>query len=247
MTDDSQNGDKVVIDVLDSNYPLLKRFRESCPGTFKHCQNVVSLLEGIGLTLGLDTNGMKIMGQYHDIGKMFNPKFFTENQVEDENPHDKLDPKMSYQIITRHVSDTCLILLNDDNFPREIIQRMCQHHGTSVVRYFFTKSGGDVEDLFRYKCERPTCVESACLMICDQIEARSRSEIQSKGEQAEPVSIIEETFNELTNDGQLDEVFMKIGHLRKIKEALAKELEGIFHKRIDYKKSADEAESKKEV
>lgn len=233
----TQNGiEKPLIDVLDSNYPLLKKFREICPGTFKHSQNVVGLAEGISVSLGLDTTFMKIAAQYHDIGKMLNPKYFTENQL-DENPHDKLEPFISYQIITRHVSDTALILLNDDNFSRDIIKIICQHHGTSVVRYFFDKSGGDVEDIFRYKCSRPTCVESAILMICDQIEARTRADLQAGRTSSTPSEVIEETINELLSDGQLDDVVMRLGDLQRIKDALAKELESTFHKRVDYKKA----------
>lgn len=232
-----QNGGDKCIDVLDSNYPLLKKFREVCPGTFKHCQNVVGLLEGVSIALNLDINFMKIAGQYHDIGKMLNPKYFTENQIDDENPHDKIDPFLSYQVITRHVSDTALILLDDENFPRDLIRIICQHHGTSIVRYFFDKSGGDVEDIFRYKCGKPTCVEAAILMICDQIEARSRSEIQAGKGKIDPTNIIEDTINILLSDGQLDDVVMRLGDLQKIKDALAKELEGIFQKRVDYKKA----------
>lgn len=233
----TQNGvEKPLTDVLDSNYPLLKKFREICPGTFKHSQNVVALVEGISVSLGLDTSFMKIAAQYHDIGKMLNPKYFTENQL-DENPHDKLEPFISYQIITRHVSDTALILLDDDNFSRDIIKIVCQHHGTSVVRYFFDKSGGDVEDIFRYKCSRPTCVEAAILMICDQIEARTRADFLAGRQNYTPTDVIEETINELLSDGQLDDVVMRLGDLQRIKDALAKELESTFHKRIDYKKA----------
>jgi len=242
-TEEGQNGEKNV-DVLDSNYPLLKKFRETCPGTFKHSQNLVSLIEGISIALDLDISFMKICGQYHDIGKMVNPKYFTENQIEDDNPHDKLDPLISYQLITRHVSDTALILLNDLNFSRELIRIVCQHHGNSVVKYFFDKSGGTVEDVFRYKCEKPTCVEAAILMICDQIEARTRSAIQVGREKTNPTKIIEDTINELLSDGQLDDVVMRLGDLQKIKDALAKELESIFHKRVDYSKAKEEKKEK---
>jgi len=239
--EETQNGAEKEknIDVLDSNYPLLKKFREICPGTFKHSQNLVGLLEGISIALNLDTTFMKIAGTYHDIGKMMNPKYFVENQLEDEDPHEKLDPLISYQIITRHVSDTALILLNDENFSRNLIQNICQHHGTSVVKFFFDKSGGDIEDIFRYKCQKPTCVEAAVLMICDQIEARSKSEIQSGKGKIDPTNIIEDTINLLLSDNQLDDVVMRLGDLQKIKEALAKELEGTFQKRVDYKKAKE--------
>jgi len=245
MADEIQsNGEKEQKDslnfLLDSSYPLLKKFRESCAGTFKHSQALSAMVEGVAISLGLDIPFMKVAAQYHDVGKMFNPKYFTENQLEDENPHEKLDPLISFQIISRHISDTALILLNDGNFPVEIINIATQHHGQSIMKYFFEKSGTDVEDHFRYKGEKPKCVESAVLMICDSIEARSRSEIQAGKGKMDPTFIIEDTINSLLSDGQLDDVVMRLGDLQKIKDALAKELEGTFQKRVDYKKATEE-------
>lgn len=218
--------------LLDSTYPLLQKFREVCSGTYKHSQSVASMIEGVALSLSLDVNKMKVAAQYHDIGKMFNPKFFTENQLEDENPHDKLSPLISYSMITRHVSDSVAILINDHNFPRDIIEIISQHHGQSILKYFFKKSGSDVDDIFRYKTAKPTCIESAILMICDHIEATSRSLMQAK--KFDPSTIIDSVINELIDDGQLDDVVMRLGDLKKIKEALARELEGTYQKRVDY-------------
>jgi hypothetical protein len=226
-------------DLLDPTYPILAKFKELCPGSYKHSQNLAAMIEGIAIDLKLDVTFMRVAATYHDVGKMFNPKYFTENQLEDENPHEKLDPKMSFQIISRHVSDTALILLADSNFPRDLVQIATQHHGSSVMKYFFDKSGSDIDDYFRYKSERPTCVESAILMICDCIEARSRSEVQSGT--FDPSEIIESTINDLLSDGQLDDVVMRLGDLQKIKDALARELEGSFQKRVDYRKAKEEA------
>lgn len=221
--------------LLDSTYPLLQKFRDLCPGTYKHSQALSSMIEGVSMSLGLDTTKMKIAAQYHDVGKMFCPKYFTENQLEDEDPHDKLTPTISFSVITRHVSDSTAILINDPNFPRDIIEIISQHHGQSVVKYFFKKSGTDVEDAFRYKTSKPKCVESAVLMICDCIEATSRSMVQAN--KFDPTEVIESTINGLIDDGQLDEVVMRLGDLKKIKEALAKELEGTYQKRVDYDKA----------
>jgi len=244
------NGDKEQKDslngLLDSSYPLLQKFREGCPGSFKHSQALSGMVEGISIALDLDTTFMKVAAQYHDVGKMMNPKYFTENQLEDEDPHEKLDPLISFQLISRHISDTCLILLNDGNFSVEIITIATQHHGTCVLKYFFDKSGTAVEDLFRYKGQRPKCVESAVLMICDSIEARSRAEIQSGKGKLDPTYIIEDTINSLLSDGQLDDVVMRLGDLQKIKDALATELEGTFQKRVDYNKAKEEKKSTEE-
>jgi len=243
MTDENQQQEEKeknsLSDLLESSYPLLQKFREVCPGTFKHSQDVSVMVEGISLAIGLDVTYMKVAALYHDIGKMYNPKYFTENQLEDENPHKNLDPFISCQIISRHVSDTALILLNDNRFPRDLIQLVTQHHGTSVMKYFLDKAGTDVDDHFRYKGKKPECVEAAVLMICDRIEAKSRSE---KGK-IDPNAIIEDILNSLLSDGQLEEVVMRLGDLQKIKDALAKELQGTFQKRVDYKKAKEEGEN----
>ena len=236
-TEENINGGSVeekegLQQLLDSAYPLLQKFRDTCPGTYKHSQALSSMIEGVAMVLGLDVTKMRVAAQYHDIGKMFSPKYFAENQIEDENPHDKLTPLMSYIIITRHVSDSVAILINDHNFPRDIVEIISQHHGTSVLKYFFKKSDSDVEDGFRYKMSKPTCVESAVLMVTDQIEAASRSLIQSGN--FDSTEVIETIINGAIDDGQLDEVYMKLGDLKRIKEALAKELEGSHQKRVSY-------------
>jgi putative nucleotidyltransferase with HDIG domain len=220
--------------LLDSSYPLLKEFRDACPGTYKHCQSVVSMIEGISFALELNVNEMKVMAQYHDIGKMLNPKYFTENQLDDENLHNDLNPYMSYQIITRHVSDTTMKLTEDNNFPKHLIKKMAQHHGTTVLQFFYheAKEKGDADETsFRYQTSKPSSLEAMLLMICDNIEARSRSYIQN-GKDFNPSGVIEDAIESLMSDGQLDA--MTLGDLRQIKEALGKELEGTYQKRVSY-------------
>lgn len=218
--------------LLDFKYPLLQEFREKCPGTFKHSQSLMSMIEGVSIELDLDVDLMKVCASYHDIGKIFNPKYFTENQLKDENLHKGLNTKMSYEIITRHVSDGVVILLNDPNFSREIIDIISRHHGTTILKYFFNKSKSKDDNEFRYKTARPISVESAVLMIVDGVEATSRSLAQSG--KLDSVDVINNTVNGLLDDGQMDELMIRLGDLKKIKHALAKELEGIYQKRIDY-------------
>ena len=220
--------------LLDPKYPLLQRYRDLCPGSFKHSQNLSSMVEGVALALEIDSNNLKLAALYHDIGKTFNPIYFSENQLDDESPHANITPKMSYEIITRHVSDSVLIMINDGNFPLKVINMVAQHHGQSVLKYFFIKSNSDNDDLYRYRSAKPTCVESAILMICDSIEATSKSKIKSND--FNPSSIINNTINGLIEDGQCDEVYMKLGDLGKIKKALSKEMEGMYQKRVDYDK-----------
>ena len=226
--------------LLDSKYPLLQEFRDACPGTFKHSQSLMSMIEGISLALDLNVDRMKVAALYHDVGKSFSPKYFSENQLEDENPHDDLAPEMSYQILTRHVSDSVMVLLNNPDFPREIIEIISQHHGTTVLKYFFDKAKKAKEENFRYKTTKPTCIESMVLMVCDAIEATSRALAQVG--KFDPNKVINETLQRLIDDGQLDDVTMKLGDLKKIKHALAKELEGVYQKRVDYEEAPEEEE-----
>lgn len=244
MAEDNGHEDKNILkQLLDPSYPLAQRFKEVCPGTYKHSQGLVTMIEGVSLALDLDVDFMKVCALYHDVGKMFNPTYFTENQLDDENPHDKLDPKISYQIITRHVSDTALILLNDHLFPREIIEIVTQHHGTTITKYFFDKAGSKNEDTFRYKGSKPKTVEAMILLICDHLEARTRSDIQA-GKKIQPIDLIEDIINYQLSDGQLDDVVMRLGDLQKIKIALSRELEGIYQKRVDYSKAKEEQNTK---
>ncbi len=226
---------------LESTHPLLQKFREACPGTFKHSQTLSSMAENVAIALGLDGAELKVAALYHDCGKMLNPKYFTENQLEDEDPHKDLDTRMSYQLITRHVSDSIMLLVAEENFPRRIIEIIAAHHGQTIVKYFFTKSGSDIDDLYRYKTPKPKCIESAILMITDHIEATTRS-LSQAGKLDSITDVIDSIINDLLDDGQLDEVVMKLGDLKRIKMALAKEMEGTYQKRVDYDKAGEEDE-----
>ena len=108
--------------LLDSSYPLLQKLREDAPGTYKHSQALESMIEGVSIDIGLDVTAMRVVALYHDIGKIYNAEFFCENALDDgDDPHTDLDPWISTQIITRHVSDSVNILIIDSNFPRDLI------------------------------------------------------------------------------------------------------------------------------
>jgi len=223
--------------ILDSAYPLLQKFRKLAPGTYKHSQTVSSMVESISLDLGLDVEFMKIVCLYHDIGKINNPKYFIENELEDDDKHKNLHPWVSAQLISRHVSDGINILINDNNFSRKIIEVISQHHGTCTVKYFFNKLKvlSDCvynEQDFKYKNTKPQSIEAAVLMLTDTIEATTRSLVQAG--KYNPTTLIDTTINGLLDTGQLDNVTMQLGDLKKIKKALSKELEGLYQKRVDY-------------
>lgn len=110
------------VDVLDMNYPLLVAFKEAAPGTFAHCKTVAEVLEKIGNALGLNSRKLKIIGFYHDIGKMITPILYSENQPADYNPHDNLEPWISFALVAGHVAHTVQILLSDPNIDNELVE-----------------------------------------------------------------------------------------------------------------------------
>lgn len=250
MVDEVNSGGNAVIippqdpelsELLESSYPLAKWFKDKCPGTFKHSQSVTSMVETVSSELELDVTFMKVCAVYHDIGKTVNPTLFSENQLDDENPHDGLDPWISTQLITRHVSDSVNILLGDHKFPRKIIEVISQHHGNDVTTYFYDRAEKGVDiNTFRYPCSKPQSIEAAVLMICDRVEATSRAMVQAGN--FDPAKVIDDTIRGVLDKGQLDEVVTKLGNLKKMRSAIAKELEGLYQKRVDYSTPTKEVE-----
>jgi putative nucleotidyltransferase with HDIG domain len=226
--------------LLDSGHPLMKKFRESAPGTHKHTQSLVSMVENVCAAIDLSTkhaDRLKLAGMYHDIGKMWFPQLYSENQDED-NIHDAInDPWVSYQLITRHVSDTVAIMVAH-NFPTEVIRIASQHHGTCILKGMSDKlkrSGTEVNtDDFRYKTERPNCIESLILMLCDQIEASSRSIYVDQKKDVGPDELVSTVYDRLHKDGQFDYVEVYLGKLKKVQEALISDVSSNFQKRVSY-------------
>jgi len=224
---------------LESDYPLLEKFRELAPGSFKHSQTVADMCELIAKELGLDGNLMKVAGLYHDVGKMINPQMFSENQDE-KNPHDDLEPNISYQIISRHISDSVLILFNYD-FPVEVIRMISQHHGNTIIKYFYDRSKSKIEDNYRYKCKQPETDEAAILMIVDSVEATARSLSTINGKMESPEKrhiVVDNIIMRLEEDGQLDNI--KVGVLKVIRKVLYRELDSLYHRRVAYPEGEEE-------
>lgn len=227
--------------LLDPKHPFLDRLRDRAPGTFKHCQNVSELCEAVALELDIDPTLMKVLGMYHDAGKITLPDCFYENQNGSGNMHDGLDPMVSFHLISKHISDGALILVQLEDFPSELIPPITQHHGNTVLKSLANKADGVDEEMFRYKnTSPPTTLEAAILMICDSTEATIRSKENVEHITASDIrDIIRNTVERLEGDDQLDEI--KVGHLKKIKKALQRDLESKYHKR-----SASDYEEKEE-
>jgi hypothetical protein len=223
---------KINKDLFDQTYPLLDKFKTLAPGTFKHSQNVVNMCETVAVELGLNVDVLKAAALYHDIGKMNNPTYFAENQG-DDNIHDTLDPHVSYQIISRHVGDSVLYLIQITDLPFEVIDIVSQHHGNTVLQAFHNKSKTEPEDKFRYKCSKPESAEALILMLCDSVEATTRAMYNAGNGNEDFINkAIDGTISRLMDDQQLDN--MKIGTLNTTKKILVKELESIYHKRVSY-------------
>jgi len=229
------------LDVLDFNFPLFRRLREEAPGTHKHSQTLMSMTENVCAALGIEGTTLKMATMYHDIGKLWSPFVFSENQNADENIHDELEPWVSCHLITRHVSDSIAILVAN-NFPLEVIHIVSQHHGTSILKAIYEKAVKakgrkritiPASD-FRYKTEKPLSLESLILMLCDNIEARSRAVYVEQKRDVDPAVFVLDTFNSIMADGQFDEVQIRLGHINIIQEALIADISANFHKRVEY-------------
>jgi len=241
---ETENTMDMAVDVLDSNYPLMTTLREKAPGTYAHGKNVAALLEALGSELDLDVPKLKIAGYYHDIGKVVDPKYFSENQTDDEDIHKDLTPRLSYKTIISHVADTTCILINDENIPVSVVRWCSQHHGTTVLKYFFVKSKNKNADTYRYPTKIPSTLEAGLLMLCDCLEAKCRSLYQSD-KLVNIEETVDSTLNDLMADQQLDDIELpKLSYLRRMKMVLYRELGSMYKpKRVDYDKAHEEAEA----
>jgi cyclic-di-AMP phosphodiesterase PgpH len=220
-----------LMELLNPSHPLLDLLREKAPGTYHHSFTVADLSEAAAEAIGADPLLAKVGGYYHDIGKIVRPEFFLENQQNGLNPHDKLAPSLSKTIITAHIRDG-IELGRRYGLKEDVLQFIPQHHGTSVIRYFYLKAlrEGQSEcsiDDFRYDAELPKTKETAIVMLADGIEAASRS--IENGSRIE--TLVEEAIRERIEDGQLREAPLTLAELEKIKKAFVATLYAMKHGR----------------
>lgn len=237
--------------LLDVKYPFLEKLGDRAPGTYKHCQSVANLCESVAVELDINPTLMRVLGMYHDAGKVSFPECFYENQNGSGNMHDQLDPMISLHLLTKHVSDTALILVQLDDFPKELITPICQHHGNTVLKSLVNKAkkelGGVEENIFRYRnTSPPSTLEAAILMICDSVEATIRSKEYSNDLDIDDIEkIIIGTIQRLEYDDQLDEI--RVGDLKRIKKALNRDLGAKYHKRDARAYEEDDEKKVKDV
>jgi cyclic-di-AMP phosphodiesterase PgpH len=228
-----------LLELANPSSRLLRRLLMETPGTYHHSVMVGNLAERAAETIGADPLLARVAAYYHDIGKMKNPLAFIENQAGAHNIHDDLTPESSARIIAGHVRDG-IDLGYEFGLPVQIIGFIPQHHGTSVMSYFYGKAlrelGGDEEvaarDRYRYPGPKPQSREAAILMLADGVEASVRS-LEEKDE----VSIrgmVSRIVDARVEDGQLDEAELTLRNLSQIKEAFVQQLLGMYHTRIQY-------------
>ncbi|MDR5657984.1 HDIG domain-containing protein [Serpentinicella sp. ANB-PHB4] len=226
-----------LLELSNPNHPLLKKLLIEAPGTYHHSIIVGNLSESATNALGGNALLARVGSFYHDIGKTKRPYFFKENQLTSENPHDKINPALSSLIITSHVKDG-VELAKKYKLPKEIIDFIAQHHGDTLVAYFYHKAKTSEEDIrieehrFRYNGPRPNKKETAIVMLADSVEAAVRSLSSHSKEKIE--TLITKIINEKQEAGQLDESDLTLKEISIIKETFIKVILGIFHERIEY-------------
>ena len=227
-----------LLELSNPNNPLLKRLLMEAPGTYHHSIMVANLAEVAAEEVGANPMLVRVGAYYHDVGKIKRPFFFGENQLGGVNPHDKISPSLSTSIIISHVKDG-LELAKEHDIPTVVSDMIVQHHGTTLVKYFYytlknsSENPDEIkEEDFRYSGPRPQSKEAAIIMMADSVEAAVRS-IQ------EPtLAKIEEMVNNIVKDklnsNQLNECDLTFKDLETIKSCFLRVLKGIYHHRIEY-------------
>lgn len=228
-------SDVSLLELSDTNSKLLKELSNKAPGTFHHSLNVANLAEAAANEIGANSMLVRVGALYHDVGKMLNPTYFTENQANSIDTHQDLDPKESANIIINHVIKG-IEIARKNNLPDRVIDFIRTHHGTSLVYYFYRKekeTRGEVdENDFRYPGPIPFSKETAILMMSDSVEAASKS-------LKEPTSTKIDSFVEKIIDGQMEQgQFLNsditFKEIQVIKKVLKKKLNNIYHLRVEY-------------
>lgn len=243
--------DFTLLELSDTNLPLLKELMTKAPGTFHHSLQVSNLAEAAAGAIRANSLLCRVGGLYHDIGKMENPGYFTENQTE-KNEHDKLKPRMSALVIKAHVSNG-VKMAEEHGLPDVIIDFIKTHHGDSLIKFFWEKAKEQAdadkkeirEEDFRYDGPLPQTKETGILLLADCIEASSRAMKDPNYQKLE--NLIDKMVDKRVNEGQLSRTPLTFQDIRTIKETFLNILVGIYHSRVEYpddKKEEEQAKKK---
>ncbi|CEH29643.1 hypothetical protein AM501_22450 [Aneurinibacillus migulanus] len=225
-----------LIELSSPNQPLLRRMLMETPGTYHHSMMVASLSEAACEAVGADGLLARVGAYYHDVGKMKRPHFFIENQINRDNPHDTLAPGLSKRIIIAHVEDGVRIL-EKNGLPKQIIDFAQQHHGTTLLKFFYHKAAkaSDTpipESEYRYPGPKAQTRETAIVGICDSAEAAVRSMSHPTPESIE--TLVRRIIADRLEDGQFNECDLTMQELECVAQTICETLQGFFHNRIEY-------------
>lgn len=225
-------------ELCDTNNPLLREMASKAPGTFQHSLQVMNMADAAARSIGANVLLVRAGAMYHDIGKINNPQCFIENETIGTYYHKDLSPQQSAREIIRHVSDG-VVLADRYNLPEVIKDFILTHHGTTLTGYFYNKyvnAGGDPADdsAFRYNGKRPQTKEQIIVMLCDSIEAASRTLKDNKPETFD--LFVENMVNAKDKDGQFEDADISIKELNILKTELKAYLSQLYHDRIAYPK-----------
>ena len=233
--------DITLLELANLDRPILRRLMIEAPGTYHHSVIVGSMVEAAASEIGANSLLAKVCGYYHDIGKIRKPLYFIENQTGGKNKHDKLAPSMSSLILISHIKDGVEIA-KEHKLGQIIIDTIRQHHGTSLIRYFFEKAKqqkGEAAvniDNFRYPGQKPQTREAGLVMLADVIEAASRTLDNPTPSRIQ--GLVQNLTNQIFTDGQLEECELTLKDLNNIAKSFNTILNGIHHHRIEYSESA---------
>ena len=234
-----------LLELSDFSHTLLKQLLVKAPGTFHHSIMVGALAESGAEAINANATFARIASYYHDIGKMKRPEFFVENQKGGENPHNKTKPSLSALILTSHTKDG-YIMGKQNKLPKEILDVILEHHGTTLVQFFYYKAleNGEkvVESNFRYSGPKPRTKESGIILMADTVEAAVRTLEDKSREGIE--NFIRYLIRTKIDDNQLSDSALTLGEIEKVIQAFVNTLQGVYHERIKYPK-LDERRKKK--
>jgi putative nucleotidyltransferase with HDIG domain len=227
-----------LLELTDQDQPLLRSLVTLAPSTDNHSRRVARLGEAAAEAIGANTLLTLVGSYYHDIGKMTKPEYYIENQMDGENPHDRLRPSMSGLIIASHVKDG-VELAFEAKLPHAVIAIIEQHHGTSAIEFFYDrylKQAGERATLdasfFRYPGPKPATKEAAIVMIADSVEAASRTLDQPVPSRIE--ALVQRITAAKLLDGQLEDSRLTLSEVRLIENALFRVLCSMYHARVEY-------------
>ena len=233
--------DLSLLELSDMSHPLLRQLAQRAPGTYNHSISVAALAESAADSIGANGLLVRVGACFHDIGKMFKPNYFVENQSPGSNRHDTLQPAMSTLVIIAHVKDGS-DLGRQHRLPTPVIDFIEQHHGTTLVEYFYrlaTKKseqdphGEEIsESTFRYPGPKPQTREAAVLMIADAVERASRALVEPTASRLQ--NLVDQIAMKKLLDGQFDDCGLTLQELDTIKRSLVKSLTAIYHGRVKY-------------